>query len=484
MSSLDALADLLPSGDPFTDFDPKPFKKMGLKPRNLQPQQLAAEPPPPPPPPVPPEPAALAAPVAQPAIVVEPPPPPPPAELPAEEVNCEQFIPTDAVEPAVEAADHEAEAVPAFAVAEPKLVSKSGKRRRRSWSGAVLGLMIVGLFGGLAGCLYLLISGKVLTTNGEIVAAGDSVNNQRNERVADDRPVEARGARDNVMGRMADRADNAVQRSPKSGLDPTLQPGAGNEPMDLGQPDEPMAEPPMAEEPVPAEPMAEEPAPVEPMAEEPMADEPMADEPTENASDMANEETAPEPTPPMQITEADIANELAEIEQALRTGDYAAAQLLAEGVAAQPLEPALRDLISGYRSLADLADYYREGIGLGADTLGPAKTFELTPGITVAVVEVSRESISLKIEGRVKRFALAQAPLVIVHRIAEMGLPLDDPVAQAAKGAYQAMWGPATDSHRQQAFDWWSAIESSDEALSPKLLEPAIRRLYNMPPTP
>lgn len=163
----------------------------------------------------------------------------------------------------------------------------------------------------------------------------------------------------------------------------------------------------------------------------------------------------------------------------LRSGNFPGMLSAAETIQAAAETPAERRASVPYVRLAELAEYYDEGIRRGTAKLGAGETFELAAGIEVIVVEVTDERIALKINGRVRRYPFDGLPLVLAHRLAEFGLPTDDPVAQAGRAAYQLLWPSGTGGHRQQALDWWGALPSAAGLPTTAEIREAAARLFD-----
>lgn len=429
------LSDLLPAGDPFADFDPTPFVAGGMV---------------------------------------------------TSEITVVSQLPQAIVaQPVVEEGSVMAEAA-AIGLA-PRPSKRIGKKRR-SWAGVFLALTVVGLFAGLVGCLILLVNGKVITTDGDLVATQDVGGGPKI--IAGTDGLDAKPARDPVMGALDKPRDVAVGDSGRRQgmLDPNLQPGSGVEPMNLGgdaMPDkeedankpsmEPESEKPMIE----GEPEAgQEPASSEPMEaaapetpEQEMGEEnPKPSEGSGDAQMLSNEQGSP------MFSEEQWQEELNEVRGLLLAGSYAEAQLRIESIpeGGTPRDEAIR---LGYGRLAVLAEYYAEGIRDGSEKLNVAETFDLPGGITVAVVESSRESISLKIEGRVRRYDIADLPLVLADQLAAFGLPMEEPVVQAGKAAFATVWAHATPEHRKQAIEALSELHTRDNQLSADAMVSAIQHM-------
>ncbi|MCA9259294.1 MAG: hypothetical protein KDA61_08850 [Planctomycetales bacterium] len=400
-----------------------------------------------------------------------------------------------------------------MAVAAPSPTKTYKRRSKRSWGGPVLALVVLASFGGIGACLYLLTSGKQLTTDGTIVAANDrqppgpQVNPQvtpSNQTV----PPSERPPRDAIMGslgRGGGGGGRALDPPPPRNADgdptgptnvlPDLDAANGSMMIGGGEtppstdPSREMADDPAAPEPsVPA--VASEPE--MPPADEPMeaanSDPEMASgemEMTESAAGSAMEPAETEASDATTAALRDSQREtvLGPLLTALRAGNYDELPQLIEAAKGQELVKDNQDELTQLALLSELAGHYLEGIRGGSTKLKATETFELTPGITVAVVESSRDSISLRINGQSKRYQILGMPLILAHRLAEFGLPMEDPVARAGRAAFQSLWPDATAGHRQQAFDWWNELAAEREAVDVSQLESTVRRLFEMPPS-
>ncbi len=351
-------------------------------------------------------------------------------------------------------------AIPEVEVAQLVLPKKIARKRRRSWVGPIMTLLVLGMFAGLAVCVWLLVNGTGLTTSGQLVAAKPtSVDNPGNVRPIPNRPVEA-PPRAN--------AGNDRVKNDRLNIDPVM--GVGRDPMKV-EPDveQPPASLPPADTPIEMAPVEEVPAMEEtPMEETPMevpAEEPVVGGEMESETDDGQFELALEA----------VANQF-------RSGDFTATEPLMELAQAQATTPEERQRLNGFALLPELLEHYREGIARGAESLGAGKTIDLVPGLTINVVESSRQKFVFKVEGRVKRYELDKAPLVVLHRLAEIGLPPDDNVAQASKAVFQAFWPSATLAHRLQSLEWLRAIQSTDE-FEPEMLVAALQHIFELPET-
>ena len=136
--------------------------------------------------------------------------------------------------------------------------------------------------------------------------------------------------------------------------------------------------------------------------------------------------------------------------------------------------------LAEYALLVELADYYVEGIRRGAAGLGVAETFDITPGLTVAVVEGTRDKLALKVNGQVKSYKLDELPLVLAHRLTKFSLPEDSLEAEAGRAAFQALWSRATPGHRQQALDWLDRPKQDTDRFDMKSVQSAITNLFEL----
>ncbi len=420
------LSDLLPAGDPFADFDPSPFVADGT-----------------------------VAPVA---------------------IGGTHLPQAMVAQPAVDAGSFMADAA-AIGVA-PRASKRTGKKRR-SWAGVVLALTVVCLFAGLVGCLILLVNGKAITTDGDLVAKQEAGGGPKIIAGADG--LDAKPARDPVMGALDKPRDGAVGASVRRQgmLDPNLLPGSGAGPMDLGGESTPNEEGGTIKPSI--EPEVEKPTvegEMETEQEQSESEQPMSADPEK--PEQAVEPENPTPTEssgddPM-LSSEQWQETLSEVSELLMAGSFAEAQLRIEAIpeGATPHDEAIR---RGYGRLAELAEYYAEGIRIGAEKLKVAETFDLPGGITVAVVEASQESISLKVEGRVLRYDLSDLPLVLADQLAAFGLPMEEPVVQAGKAAYATFWAHASPEHRQQAIEVLNELHERDSQLEADAMVAAIQHM-------
>jgi|GEM_PF-4187261 len=380
-------------------------------------------------------------------------------------------------------------------------VRAGGYRRRKTapW-------MLMGMCGflavALAGVTYLLMTNKRITTDGEWIVAqsGEGTNAQLDRleqmpmgdgRKESPQPAVAprKTPRDPVLAAPREGVTGAVPRG--RGLDPNLVAGSavGDDPasadtsatgMDAGMtPGEEMQKDQADEaqdgDPMPINPPAETaPSPPESPEGAPMTGEQETKPESMETESMATESMDdPEQWEPLlePISELLIAGSYEEVKAAIEKSELS-----------KVADPRGRDVVLGYQQLAEFALHFREGIRRGSESLQDASTFEITGGIEAIVVEADRESIALKIDGRVRRYVLDEVPLVLAERLASFGLPMDDPVSQAARGAYQALWPHATEAHREQAIELWRKLSTETKELSLSPLQSAIEYLYEKSP--
>lgn len=343
-----------------------------------------------------------------------------------------------------------------------------GRRRRSRNAPLILGMGLA-VCAGIGVCVFLLVSGFGISQHGELV----STRTERNEEPAaanPANPIPANPAPANPGPANPAPGVTGPQRDPVMGG--MLAPPQTPQPQPA-QP-EPTQPEPAQPEPVPEAlaNRAEMPKPVPAIpapSEDPPMETPTTEEPATAAAPMEN----PPPAAP-------ASSPLEPAIDAIRSGRYDEMLAAAEQAQQAATTPGQRELAAGMHLLAELADHYVEGIRRGAAGLGAAETFEIVPEMPVIVVESSRESVVLKINGRVKSYPFESMPLVLAHRLTEFSLPADDPVAKAAAGAYQAVWPQATDAHRRQAFEWWRNLDGEAAGADFSQLEPTVREIFGM----
>lgn len=309
------------------------------------------------------------------------------------------------------------------------------RRPRRSLAGPLVAAFAVLLFAAVGVCLYLLVSGMGISPQGDLVAV----------ETASPRPAAPRAAPPIV--------ENDAERLPRSTLE--SEPNASE--ADASEAD--------ASEAGPSEAITDEPSGSEPAFE---GEGPQAMEP--QSGDEANAAATVQSEPQWNL-----------VYEALRSGRFAEMPAVTAAAVQQASTPEQRERANRLHRLAQLANRYDEAIRSGADGLGAAEEFDLAPDLRVIVVESSRDAITLRFEGRVKTYPLDSVPLVLAHSLARFALPERDPVAVAARGAYQALWPQASDAHRRQSFQWWRDLRGSAEAGDAAELEPVVRELFEMP---
>lgn len=353
-----------------------------------------------------------------------------------------------------------------------------------------MALVVLVLFGSLAACLYLLMQGKAITTDGRMVAAGEQVGGGKriNGSPQGNAPAAKEpAANDPVMGNLGqpepwpEKSDERPKDGDSgavtggSGLPQPPQPGdTDSAGMDGDDSEGNMAAGPASDADMESG-AADSTSSMEPEVAPGEAAEEMEPDTGgvgDGASDVntatdVGESMEAEPTSDaVQADDAGMADDAGaeweppvELVDLLRSGRYRGMQATAETLAAAEATPTAQQAMAPYVRLAELAEYYDEGVRRGAAQLGATETFELADGLEVIVVESSRERISIKVNGRVRGYSLDAVPLVLAHRLASFALPSDDRAAIAARAAYQLLWPDATPGHREQALDWWAEVE-------------------------
>jgi hypothetical protein len=296
------------------------------------------------------------------------------------------------------------------------------------------------MFAGILGCLYLLLSGLVLTTDGDVVALSNSTNQPAGYRPeiippAEFEPIEPPRRPGN---------QRPIDRRPDTSFRPTEGP-----------------------ESVPEEPAMPEPTRADAVVEVPgeKTNEPMA---------------APTGAMPEQELVAEQ-QALQRLEDILRSGGFSEMSPAIIAATSAIQSESNKAKLAQYAILVELADYYVAGIRKGSAAQTAGESFELSPGIMVGVVEGTEDRIILKL-GRNKSYTFDEFPLVLAHRLAEFSLPLenpgDSPEAMAGRAIYQALWSQATDAHRRQAIDWLNQPELQTDRFSVADVRSAIERLF------
>lgn len=436
--SRDLLAGLLPAGDPFAPFDPQAYR--AAFPQLEDAVQTAVDSIPP---------------VSNPDVL----PPPPdfviPVDQPASTIEV-PFLLDPGSNTSVPLKDtrvlggHKIEAV-----------GKVRKRHRRSLAGPLMAVFALLMFAGIAGCLYLLVSGRGLTTDGRLIATGTRADEERGQ---PDQPAgaaqsadTARPEFDPIMGKLKPSNNDAPPPKFISGMSPAKP------------------EPPTESDAADAKPI------------EVIPSQPEMPKPAEQNSNEQKTTTGVTPGEEMVVAEMALAESgnkaLEELKNALRSGNFETMKGAVEQAGPAMVTEQQKDELAQFVLLVELADYYVEGIRRGAAGRGLGEAFELSPGFTVGVVESSRDKIALKINGRVKSYTFEDLPLVLAHRLAEFAMPPDNLEVVAGRAAYQALWSQATAAHRAEALDWLDrakqvAGRSDTAAIDTEVLKRAITSLF------
>lgn len=334
----------------------------------------------------------------------------------------------------------------------PVVQSPVARRPRRSVAGPLVAAFAVLLFAAIGVCLYLLVSGTGISPKGGLVAVEPSPGKPAATRPA--RPI-----MENSAPRTVGHGAESLPRSILESEPPRSEVGDGDaatgDPLDGGGSSDGAG-------------LVESGGPSDDDSSGDRGEVPEALEPM--AGDEANTAVADPAEPQWEL-----------VYETLRSGRFAEMPAVTAAAIQQANTPEQRERAARLHRLAELAAQYDEAIRSGADGLGAAEEFELAPDLRVIVVESSRDAISLRLEGRFKTYSLDSVPLVLAHSLARFSLPEGDPVAAAARGAYQALWPQASDAHRRQSFQWWRDLKGSGKAGDAVELEPAVRELFEMP---
>lgn len=340
------------------------------------------------------------------------------------------------------------------------------KRRRRSLAGPLMAVFALLMFAGIAGCLYLLVSGKGLTTDGRLIATAPNEGPQNPRQVE---PFQAEPAASEVR--------------PKPDFDPVmgnLKPANNNSPPPNLDPQKPTDNAPEIKASVAPE--AEPSQPNMPDSEDSgmVANMDSVEEmPTDGKAPAGDMNPAAEMQPAKDEKLATATKALEALEGTLRSGRFDEMKSAVEQARPAMVTEPQKTAIAQYALLVELADYYVEGIRRGADNLSLGEAFDISPGFTVGVVEGSREKVALKIGGRTKSYTFDQLPLALAHRLAGFALPESEPEVVAGRAAYQSLWSKATPAHRQQALDWLDRPGEDSDRFSMQAVSAAIARLFD-----
>lgn len=324
--------------------------------------------------------------------------------------------------------------------------SPVASRRRRSFAGPILAAFALLLFAAIGICLYLLTSGLGISQHGRVIATAPKA------------AVEKTGTSETAAVIIEPPEDTLPQE------DPPAEPARDDQLSGVQATSPSSAEPPEPEPQTgPPETLPSDGLPVD-----------------DERADTMEPELAAEPDT-ASADQRQGGPQWDHVYERLRSGRFSEMTPVTLAAIQASKTREQRTKANRLHRLAELAEYYDEGIRRGAAGLGTAEVFELVPGVSVIVVESTQDEFTLKVEGRVKTFSLDSMPLVLAHRLANFALPADDPVTEAGRGAYQALWPQATDAHRRQSFQWWRNLEGSAAEIGVSELETTVRELFGMP---
>ncbi len=384
---------------------------------------------------------------------------PPPVEVDASSFD-DEVLEFDEAEAETEPED----GLDALAVPSPPKVSRAPVRRRRRGMPVtmiVIGLLTVTMLSGVGWGIYQLVE-REKTRNSPAVAQADVAQSGSN------------GAQPN--------AGNAAAEVGPRVVDPVM--GGGSSPRrvaDTQTDDRATRQPPMNR--------GGNASPVTNMGGmdgNDAADGPPMTEPPGREQESMMEVTpvvAPEPTrpEPMQPTDAEMQvadKALQSAEAAIRNRDWKQMKPLAEMAQEVAATDQQKTMAQQLFEVADLADYYRQGIIKALGDLKSGNTFMLTEGVEVAVVEASATELVLQVNGRSKSFPVEEMPFVLVHKLGTFTMTKEDPVVMAAKAVYQAISLKALPQDRQQAAQWLKELPAEIEGSHPHEIAVTLERLF------
>jgi hypothetical protein len=184
------------------------------------------------------------------------------------------------------------------------------------------------------------------------------------------------------------------------------------------------------------------PSPMEPAPTEPAPTEPAPTKPTSGATGVSPEEAAA------------LAKALQTAHAAILAGKYDAAMAELDKV---QLLPKLPEHHAKYERLTLLAGYAKEfqsALKSAVAALQPGDEIEVGSSTVVGFVGAAEDSITLRVTGVNRTYALDRLPVGLAVALADRWLKKDDPVSLAVKGAFVASVNGIDDQRKAKARQW------------------------------
>lgn len=217
------------------------------------------------------------------------------------------------------------------------------------------------------------------------------------------------------------------------------------------QPSAPAAEP-QPPEPAPQEPAAKEPEPAKPEPAKPETTKP------EPAEPKTPESAATEPAPASaSVTPEDIAalaKTLRAARAAIQDGRYDAAIAELDKVESLPKSPEHHARYDRLSLLAGYAKDFQAALKSSVASLQPGDEIEVGSNSTVGFVSAGAGSITVRVTGTNRTYALDRLPVGLAVALVDRWLKKDDSVSATIKGAYLASLRDLDGERRTKARQW------------------------------
>lgn len=192
------------------------------------------------------------------------------------------------------------------------------------------------------------------------------------------------------------------------------------------------------------------------------------------ADESADQEKPPAPAKPdpQQLAAGKAAIEAAEA--AIRQADWAGMKPIAQKAVDAAADPAQTESATELFQIADLAEYYAQGLYRALDGLKSGNALEISPGVRVAIIEASPDRLMLQVRGRPRSYPFAEIPLIVVQKLETFSMDASAPITQASGAIFQYLAPISKAEDRAEALETlrgMPAVEDKDPAKLADVLE-------------
>ena len=323
--------------------------------------------------------------------------------------------------------------------AQPAFKSDKKKRRKRKKgfpvAGVVMTLFVLGMFGGIAYCVQLLVDRD---GNDGQMAAAPAMDGPRVEVRME--PKKKKRPRDSVMGNLLP-AKTDFDPEFSSGIQMDVRP-AGDIDVMSSNSNSGMSSEPMSSEPemVPEPDSSPEPG----MFTDPAMTTTTMTEPAEPTADM--------------VAAGNKAAE--EARAAIRTNDWANMMALADKSFDLAANDEQRAEAEARRRLVHYASEYQAAIDRTIDGLTEGERIEIREGVIMVPVEVTPDTVALMMEGTraTKTHQRKRLLPILANAFAPKALERDEVLVTILRGAWTCLHPDLNNDHRAQAFEEWQSV--------------------------